>query len=93
MSEPLPLDLVAERIRELESQLQTKDALIKKLIECVEFYAEFENYGANDISRTDGKPCHNIILYDFDRNINGKHYGGKKARQILKRIGGEGNEL
>lgn len=60
------------------------------LIKALRFYADFENWDSDKtdagISAATKNRCHDIALYDFDRNLNGKDYAGKRARQCLRDI-------
>ena len=61
----------------------------QKLVEGAKFYGDYGNYGSDDVSHIDMKPCYDIVLCDFNRNINGNHYAGRLARQTLREIGEE----
>jgi len=61
----------------------TLQARLEKSEVVLSFYMDYENYGSDDKSRATGNDCYDIILCDFDRNINGKDYAGKKAREYF----------
>ncbi|MCP3873366.1 MAG: hypothetical protein GY699_09465 [Desulfobacteraceae bacterium] len=60
----------------------------EKLRECVEFYADKDNWGSDSKSLHDGFSCFDIILYDFSQSDTElmRKYGGKLARQTLKEL-------
>lgn len=66
---------------------QTK---LDKAIKALEFYASISTYGSDDISRSTGNRCYDIVLFDLTRDFKtGEDYAGSRARQTLKEIGGE----
>jgi len=69
--------LVVDKLRFTQSQIQSKDALIKELIECVEFYGHKENWESNDYYRS------TITSIDWSSLGPINAIGGKKARTIL----------
>ena len=58
-----------ELLNKYKSQLQAKDALIKELIECVEFYGDSENISVGD--------------FYYDDFCTVTKFAGKKARTLL----------
>ena len=79
--------------KEVYDKLQKENQELKRkldlAIEALEFYGDSSNYESHDISRADGLPCYDILCFDFDRNVRGKHLAGKRARKALKEIKGE----
>ena len=63
---------------DLQSQLQTKDALIKELLEVVEFYGGKCNWNIDHQMRV-----FTTIIDDSDKLPCGRKWGGKKARTLL----------
>lgn len=61
--------------------------LLQKAVEMATFYADKENYESRDKSLTTGNKVYDIILFDFDRNLEKKKdYAGKKAREFLAEL-------
>lgn len=65
-------------------QVNKLQTLLREAIAVIEFYGDYKNFESDDISRTDGKKCYDIILFDFERSVNNGHYAGKRARTFLQ---------
>jgi len=62
---------------------------LKIAVEALKFYANKENYESNDINRNTNNKVYDIVLFDFDRNLEPKKdFAGSKARQAIKQIEG-----
>ncbi len=58
--------------------------ITRRLMAATEFYADVDNWESRDRSRTTGNKCFDIMLFDFDRELNPKQdYAGKTARAAL----------
>lgn len=67
-----------------ESEIERLVALNQKYKEALEFYANKDNYGTDDKSRTTGNITYDICLFDFDRNMGpGQDFAGRRARVAL----------
>jgi len=65
-------------------KIEKLTAKVKRYEEALGFYADPDNYGSDDVSRSTGNKQFDIICFDFDRDYNtGEDYGGKRARAAL----------
>ena len=73
--------------KDKNKQLDAKDALIKNLLEVVEFYGDRRSW----TTRNSGElPCK--MNNDQEVSKSGLYHGGKKARETLKQVKELGNE-
>lgn len=75
-----------DEVLKLRKENASKDETIAKLLECVEFYADKDNWGEGSY----GISYSNVDVLSGDTEQFGcDHIGGKKARATLKEIKGE----
>lgn len=58
-------------------------AVIEKLVEALEYYAEIKHY-SHDRLRTTGVTCNNVLEHDLCDLGDMNYYAGRRARQALK---------
>ena len=67
-----------------KEELSTLTAKVKRYQEALEFYADPDTYGADDVSRTTGNKQFDIVCFDSDRDFKkGIDMSGKRARAAL----------
>jgi len=87
-----------EEIQLLTKYHRTKEdvELINKLCmrledaeQALKFYADKKSYGSDDVSRSTGNECFDIVLFDFERGKK-RDYAGKRARAYFSKHSADG---
>lgn len=83
-SRPIPWNEIIEVIEVHYDKLEELTAKVKRYEEALEFYANPDTYGQDDVSRTTGNKQFDIVCFDSDRNFKkGIDMSGKRARAAL----------